>query len=424
MKAAQRIVAMAATALVATLAAACGSSSGGPSGASFTLNVGMVLPFTGDLATFGPSLDKSARMAVDTVNQALKKDGINVTVKAVGSEDDQTQPAAGVEAATKLVKTDSARVLIGSMSSGVTLAIAQSVAIPNNVLLISPTSSDPALTTLPGKNQLVWRVYPSDVLQGAVLAQAMGEAFGKDVTVNVGARNDAFGTALAQEFEKDWKAQGGKVGQEVIYNANQAAFDADAQKLASGNPAAWMIADFPPTFAKMGPALVRTGQWSPAKTFMIEAMDNNDSLNQIGAPATEGLRGTAGSAPQGPSASAFESLFKQTYPGVKFTSFEGTSFDSVVLACLAAVKAGSSDPSKIKQQLRSVSGPSGEKFSWQQLPEAFTAASQGKAIAYQGAWGQIAWDENGDPTSAVYVVWQHQGAQTTNLKTITFGKQS
>ncbi|MGI8562520.1 MAG: ABC transporter substrate-binding protein [Candidatus Dormibacter sp.] len=402
---------------------ACGGASSSSSGnANFTLKVGMVLPFTGDLATYGPSLDKSARMAVKMVNDALKKDGINVTVQVAGSEDDQTTPAAGVEAATKLVKTDGAQVVVGSMSSGVTLAVAQSVAIPNNVLLVTPTSSDPALTTLKGKNQLVWRIYPSDLLQGAALAQAMGDTFGKSATINVGARNDAFGTALAQEFERVWKAAGGKIGQEVIYNTNQASFDADAQKLASGNPTAWMIADFPPTFAKMGPALVRTGQWAPAKTFMTEAMDNNDSLNQIGAPATDGLRGTAGSAPAGPSADAFESAFKAANPGAKFTSFEGTSFDAVVLASLAAVKAGSADPSKIKLQMRAVSGPSGDKFGWQQLPDAFKAAQQGKSISYQGAWGQIAFDQNGDPTAATYVLWQHQAGQTTNLKTFPFGQ--
>jgi branched-chain amino acid transport system substrate-binding protein len=399
----------------------CGGSSSSTSGASFTLKVGMVLPFTGDLANYGPSLDKSARMAVDMVNKALKQDNINVTIKVVGSEDDQTQAAAGVEAATKLVKTQGAQVIIGSMSSGVTLAIAQSVTIPNNVLMITPTSSDPALTTLQGKNDLLWRIYPSDVLQGAALAQAMGTTFGKTATVNVAARNDAFGTALLAEFKKNWTAGGGKVGQEVVYNASATTFDSDALKLAGGSPAGWMIADFPPTFAKFGPALVRTGQWSPAKTFMTEAMDNNDALNQIGAPATDGLRGTAASAPQGASADAFQALFKSTYPGVTFTSFEGTSFDAVVLACLAAVKAGSSDPTKVKQQLRSVSGPTGDKYTWQQLPEAFKAASQGKAIAYQGAWGQIAWDANGDPTSAVYVLWQHKDGKTTNLQTFTFG---
>ena len=64
----------------------------------------------------------------------------------------------------------------------------------------------------------------------------------------------------------------------------------------------------------------------------------------------------------------------------------------------------------------------GDKFTWQQLPDAFKAASQGKDVAYQGAWGQIGWDVNGDPTSAVYVVWQHKDSKTGNLKTFTFGK--
>ncbi len=418
----RRIRSVAAIALLLAMAG-CGGTTGSGGGASFTLKVGMVLPFTGDLANYGPSLDKSARMAVDLVNKALKQDNLNDTIKVVGSEDDQTQATAGVEAATKLVKTQGAQVVIGSMSSGVTLAIAQSVTIPNKVLMITPTSSDPALTTLQGKNDLLWRIYPSDVLQGAALAQAMGDTFGKDATLNIAARNDAFGTALLDEFTKDWTSHGGKVGQKVVYNANATTFDSDAQKLAGGNPAGWMIADFPPTFAKLGPALVRTGQWAPGKTFMTEAMDNNDALNGIGAPATDGLRGTAASSPQGASADAFQQLFKTTYPGQAYTSFEGTSFDAVVLACLAAVKAGSADPTKVKAKLRSVSGPAGEKYSWQQLPEAFKAASEGKDVAYQGAWGQIAWDVNGDPTSAVYVLWQHKDAKTANLKTFTFGKQ-
>ncbi|MBV9278681.1 MAG: ABC transporter substrate-binding protein, partial [Chloroflexi bacterium] len=283
----------------------------------FTLRVGLVFPFTGDLSTYGPSLDKSALLAVKVINSALKKDHISwASIRVVGSEDDQTTPAAGVEAAKKLVNINHAQVIIGSMASSVTLAIVESVALPNNVIVITPTSSDPSLTLLKNENHLVWRVYPSDTLQGAALAEAMGRAFGKHATINVGARNDAFGTALAAIFEKNWKAGGGKIGKVVIYNPAETSFDSDAQKLASGNPNGWLIADFPPTFAKMGPALVRAGGWSPAKTYMTEAMDNNDSLNQIGAPATDGLRGTAASAPKGPNAQALETLFKQTYPGV------------------------------------------------------------------------------------------------------------
>ena len=39
---------------------------------SFHLRFGTILPFTGDLSSVGPSLDASARLAVDTINAALK----------------------------------------------------------------------------------------------------------------------------------------------------------------------------------------------------------------------------------------------------------------------------------------------------------------------------------------------------------------
>ena len=67
-----------------------------------------------------------------------------------------------------------------------------------------------------------------------------------------------------------------------------------------------MIIDFPETFAKMGPALVRAGGWDPAKTFMTEAMRNTDALKEVGAQATDGLRGTAPTSEDAPARDAFD----------------------------------------------------------------------------------------------------------------------
>src|SRR5690348_7781587 len=90
-----------------------------PAYKGFTLRVGLVFPFTGDLSTYGPSLDKAAVLATKVIDKALKADHItNVKIQVVGSEDDQTSATAGVEAAKKLVNVDRAQVLIGSMSSG------------------------------------------------------------------------------------------------------------------------------------------------------------------------------------------------------------------------------------------------------------------------------------------------------------------
>jgi hypothetical protein len=111
---------------------------------SFDLKIGAVLPLTGDLASFGPSQAEAARIAVEQITAALEEQGItDVTVELVGVEDDQGRSQAGVEAATKLVQTDDANVLLATMASSVTIPIAQSVAVPNEVVLISPRRRRP-----------------------------------------------------------------------------------------------------------------------------------------------------------------------------------------------------------------------------------------------------------------------------------------
>ena len=51
-----------------------------------------------------------------------------------------------------------------------------------------------------------------------MLAQAAVEAFGKGATLNVGARNDAFGTALLALFKSEYTKRGGKIGASVSWN--------------------------------------------------------------------------------------------------------------------------------------------------------------------------------------------------------------
>src|SRR3954453_21611279 len=179
------------------VAAAVGATSVGSAGTestaqqskscAFTLRIGDVLPFTGDLSAYGANLDRAVKIAVGLQNAALRKAGLagRASVKLVGSEDGQTQASASVEAATKLVKSDHANVLIGEMASSATIPMAQSVTIPNRVVQISPTSSAPQITDIKN-NGYLWRTYPSDTLQGKVLAQAAIDVFGQGGTVTRG----------------------------------------------------------------------------------------------------------------------------------------------------------------------------------------------------------------------------------------------
>src|SRR5204863_8541720 len=152
---------------------------------------------------------------------------------------------------------------------------------------------------------------------------------------------------------------GGKVGVNISWNPDQPNFDSEMGQLAGGSPKGWVIIDFPETFQKFVPALVRSGKWDPAKTFMTEALRNTTVLDPIGNPVV-GLRGTAASAAGGPAGASFAAYWKSHVRGAKpYTGFEGTALDAANVAFLAAMRACSASPAKIKGNLVAVSGPPG-----------------------------------------------------------------
>ena len=124
------VVAAATAAVAATVGSAGTARTAQPAkSCAFNLRIGDVLPFTGGLAAYGANLDRAVKVAVGLENAALKQDGLARPIKVtlVGSEDGQTQASASVEAATKLVKSNHANVIIGEMASSATIPMAQSV---------------------------------------------------------------------------------------------------------------------------------------------------------------------------------------------------------------------------------------------------------------------------------------------------------
>jgi branched-chain amino acid transport system substrate-binding protein len=396
-----------------------------PAEVSFDLRVGNLVPFTGDLSSFGEPIDQAARIAAEVANEAAEEAGIDASVEIVASEDDQTDATAAVEGATKLVQTDQVQVVMGALASTNTIPVAESVTIPNRVLQISPASTSPAISNL-SDDGFVWRTPPSDAKQGEVMAQAIAEEIGADATVNVGTRNDAYGTALAGVFEAAWKDGGGTIGQSVQWNPDAATFDTEAQQLTRGNPDAWVVIDFPETFAKVGPALVRTGRWDPSKTFATDGLRDSSLPQDVGRQATAGMRGTAPVPPEGAEAAqAFGAIFdERAKAGVERQTFDAHAFDAVILAFLAAAAANSSDPADVKEELQAVSGPPGDPYTFEQLADALTALADGEDIDYQGASGPIDWDANGDPTAATYELWRFESGKIESLRTFEVGGEA
>ncbi len=155
--------------------------------------IGTLLPATGQLAEYGPPMERAVYLAVDEINQS---GGINGKTLAVLSCDDgSTDEVKSIAAAKHLVDTVGVKAIIGSAASSLTIKVFNDVAKPAGVLMISPASTSPAITDLPDGN-LLWRTVPSDAIQGAAIAaHVIAEGHTKVAVVN---RDDTYGNGLQE----------------------------------------------------------------------------------------------------------------------------------------------------------------------------------------------------------------------------------
>lgn len=396
---------------------ACGDDDEtGGDGGQLNLTIGNLVPLTGDLAPYGPAGEKAGELAAEQVDAAIGKAGVDQTVELV-TEDGASDDQGGVQAARKLI-ADGATCISGDYASTATVAVARSVTVPEGVMLISPASTADALSDLDDEG-LFARTAPPDGLQGQALADRMEQELGglQGKTINIGARNDLYGTGFADSLEAELEERGATVAEKIVYDPEQPSYNSEASQLTSGNPDNFVIIDFPETFAKLGPALVRTGNWEAEKTFITDGLSSTELSEQVGGEATDGMLGTAPGAFSGDAPDAFDRLYKQA-PGPARNLFDAPVFDNVILCYLAAVAAGSSDGDAIAESIVDVTGPGGAKYTFEQLPQAIEALEEGKDIDYEGASGPIDWDEGGDLSRYIYDISEFEGGKLVKLDTV------
>lgn len=403
MRTAFRITAITTAAVVAFSLAGCTSADGG-AGESLVYKPGVVISLTGDLSAFGPSYAAVDQLAIDDIEAAIEKSGTSdsYSVDYLGAEDDQTDATAGVEAANKLV-AEGANVIIGSLGSALTAAIANGTTIPNGILQVAPGATATSLTTLEDGG-LLYRTVPSDAATASALAAQLADELGADATVNIGVRNDAFGTGFQEAFTAEWEELGGTVGASIAWDPAASAFDTEAQELVAGDPDAWVVIDFPTTWSKVGPALVRTGKWDAARTFTNQGLSSSDLASLVGAEASEGMRGIDPTT-SGEQAAALQDRFAESNPDDPYDAFAPNNYDAVVIPFLAMVAAGSDTSADMAASMSKVTEKGATVYTSDQLADAITALAAGDSIDYQGPAGPLNFDENGDPAGGTFESW-------------------
>jgi branched-chain amino acid transport system substrate-binding protein len=372
------------------------------------IKVGTLMAYTGPLKEYGPNIVNGAVLAANQLGEA------GLTIKLV-HEDSETDPTAGANAAKKLVEIDGVVAIVGALSSGVTLAVAESVTIPNEVIIISPASTNPMMTDLPadrGKD-FVFRTCPSDALQGAVAGKKAAQMI---KTASVLYVNNAYGQGLAEVFKKTFEANGGKVLALVPHDEKAAeSYTAELRKALAGNPDALAAYSYP-EHAKV--YLKEAIEFFNYRNFFYcDGTKSLDIIDALGAETVEGQMGTAPGAMAGKPLSLFNEAFEAEFGELPPLPFITNAYDGMAvigLAAFATIQAGKEPTAvNIRDQLRKVANPPGTVIMPGEFKKAFDLIKQGKDINYEGAAGSVDFDKNGDVITPIEIFKYTGGSMET-----------
>lgn len=374
------------------------------SGSEGDVRIGMLMPLTGDLSPYGGPMRDGGKLAVEQINDAggiLDNRQIDLIV-----EDSETSETATVDAASKLIDFHNVPVIIGPAGSGTAMSIIDKC-IANKVVQIGSSTTSPDFTEYDDDGYF-FRTIPSDALQGLAMAKlAIQENYETASTLVL---NNAYGVGFEKVFEEEFEDRGGTIVNKVKYDPDATALDSEVSKASEGDPDVIMLVSYPQT----GSVILRTAYESAVMEksdwLLSEGLKSDNFPGMVG--MSEGsyiIDGFKGTAPDptvsGPKYDVFRAAYENRFnrsPAI----FSSNTYDAVAIAALAIQEAGEAKGSAIRDHVVSVANPPGENVT--ELETAIELLKEGKEINYQGAAGEITFDEHRD-VYGKYVQWYVDG---------------
>ena len=414
----QRRVATAAVPLLvgAVALSACGSSSkstspsGSPSAASSSggsaspaarpkatdqLTIGTLLPETGDLAFLGPPEIAGTSLAINDINAAGGVLGKPVKLIKGDSGDTSTNIASQT---VDRELGQGAGAIIGAASSGVTLTVIDKV-VQSGTILFSPANTSQKLTNYPKKG-LYFRTAPPDNLQGQLDGDVItGDGHQKIAIV---ARQDPYGTGLADSAQKSIEAAGGQVVKKVVYDPNAQSYDNEVDQLVQAKPDAILYITFDEGAKILTRAIEKGIGPDKVPAYFVDGNVGNSLGDKIKKPGA--LGGSKGTQPGTKKGSDFIAKLKAVDPKLKDFNYSDSSYDAVIITALAAEAAKTADPVAVAKQIDDVTR-GGEVC--KTFAACLPLAKAGKDLHYEGILGDISFNDHGEPAKGSYEILQY-----------------
>ena len=367
--------------------------------ADCTTKIGAVLPTSVD---WGRPIAETAQFAVDIFNESGGVKGCDIEMVL---RDTQVDPKIGVDAAKALVDLDKVPVLLGAVSSGVSMPILTSVTVPAGVMQMSCCSSSTAFTDLAaeGKTNGLWfRTFATTRNQAAVAAKLIQERGYKSVGIFY--KNDDWGQDIGKLVAADLETLGIEVTTSAAINDAQPSYRAEVTEVLKTKPEAVYMAIYPTE----GISVVR--EWislgGTQNMVLANALKSDEFRDGVGMQYLKDAVGHDSAPPRTDSANSFVDVYKAKFDSEPNGPGLPNSFDGVMISLLAMEAAPELTGASIAAQVGKVTDPAGTPVfpTVEGLKEARKLLGEGKTVSYQGATGAVVFDANGD-VSAPALAW-------------------
>lgn len=328
--------------------------------------IGVIQPLTGELANFGKTVVNGIVLAVHDYENARTGPAVRLVI-----EDDQGKPAVAVAAIQKLRDSDDAFLVIGTLTSSATLAIAP-VARSRDVLLVSPTASNPQLSNAGPR---FFRVWPSDSFDGMIAATFCSTRLGARTAVVIHVNND-YGLGLSNVFQNSFQTLGGRVALVDAYPENNVDFRTILTKAATLKPDVIYVPGHPRGIATL---IKQSRELNLSMPFFANvAAEDKEFLTLAGESAT-GLYFTAPAIDIGAATEPARSFVAEYHArfGSKPDVHAAKGYEAAMVI-LNALSLGHTSPSSV-------------------------AAFLHNTVAFDGVTGSFRFDSNGDVVSAMTI---------------------
>ncbi len=292
--------------------------------------VGAVTPLTGKLAIYGEGFKKAMLLALDEINGA---GGINGRSMKIIFEDNNSTSKGSVSAIQKLITVHKVPVVFGPAASSNFLAVCP-IAQQNKTILISAESAAASISKC---GTYVFRVFPSDLLQGmGVFKLATSLDYNQVVLTYI---NNDWGVGLAEEFKKNFLKSGGKIIDEFAHDEGKTDYRSEVLRVKKSAPKAVVNLTYIKEAATM---LKQAYEANIDVQWLMGSASKSPKLVELAGAAAEGVIGTYPTISQEtPEYLAFKAGWEKKYPGEKTPIFGEYNYDMVILTARAIEGASS-----------------------------------------------------------------------------------